>query len=84
MDIACTVKDMVKSPSCPLVKLTLENVRFISDGVKEVASGLRDNTTLQSLSFTNNDIGNLGAKYLGVLLTHNTTITSLSLSCLFS
>ena len=64
-----------------LTALAIENCGVNSDMVKEAVQDLDSNTTLQSLSFAHNDIGNIGAKFIGQVLEKNTTLTSLSLAC---
>ena len=81
--LARAVCEHMTSPACKLVTLEIENCNVTSDVVKEAAQFLETNTTLQTLSFAHNDIGNIGAKILGQLLAKNSTLTALSLACVF-
>lgn len=78
-----TICLMVESPECHLTTLALENCGLESDHARELSQSLSKNKSISSLSLAHNNIGNVGTKSLGQVLSNNSTIVALNLSCSF-
>lgn len=76
-----SICNLLENPECRITTLALENCGLRSEDVKEFSQRLSKNQSLTSISMAHNDIGNIGAKFLGQVLSNNSTIVSLNLSC---
>ena len=79
-DGATVLKEALAMPDCILVELDLTDNELGEEGVSRLASGLRHNTSLQTLKLGGHRIGRDAAKAIGSMLSTNKGLVSLTVS----
>ena len=69
-----SLASILKQPGCQLKWLDIENCQIKSDGALQLAAGLTNNKSLETIYLSDNPIGDDGAAALGETITNNVVL----------